>query len=167
MTDILTAAEAAIVLRCEENDARMLQLLPQITAFIKNATGHDWENDDPILASAKAAARMLLVMEYEDPGMISGIKSLDYGLTFQLAQLQALALNYIEFQGRSGAGPIEVPLAFLGDAVDTLVGVSGVSGDQSGDFESVITVQGQIQQDSTEDLSDNFYRVHLTPLGEQ
>ena len=167
MTNILSAAEAAIVLRCDATDARMLQLLPQIDATLQEATGHDWQNDSPITETAKAAARMLLVPWYEDPGMIGGINSIGFGLTFALAQLQALALNYCEFQGRSGAGPIDLPLAFLGDKVDTLVGVSGVTGDQSANFESVITVQGQIQQESTDDLSDNWYRVHFIPLGDQ
>jgi hypothetical protein len=174
MANILTAAEAANVLRCEVDDARMLALLPQIDQHIQTATGHAWEDDNPINETAKAAARMLLVRWFEDPGMMVGGQArslggqvLSYGVRACLAQLEALARRYRTFQGRSGAGPIDLSGAYIGDSVETLVGVSGVNGDRSADFESIITVNGQIQQESSEDLSNNWYRVHLIPVEDQ
>jgi len=167
MTNILTAAEAALVLRCDETDVRMLALLPQIDAHIKNATGHAWEGDDTINETAKAAARILLVRGYEDPGMMGSANSQSFALSSYFSQLEALALRYVEFQGRSGAGPIYAERITLGDQVDSLVGISGVSGDQSSGFESIITVDGQIQQTSTEDLSDYWFRAHLVPVEDQ
>ena len=77
MANILTATEAANILRCASNDAVMLQLLPMVDKFIQNATGHDWVSDNPVLPEAKSAAQMLLVMWYENPAMVaSGISSL-------------------------------------------------------------------------------------------
>jgi hypothetical protein len=94
MPNILTATEASTVLRTAVNDQNMLDLLPQIDAYIKNATGRDFTVDSPIRADAKSAARMLLVMWYEDPGMIaSGGIVLSLGLTAALAQLKAVALQ--------------------------------------------------------------------------
>lgn len=167
MANILSAAEAASILRCEVDDANMLALLPQIDAHIKNATGHAWEGDDPIHETAKAAARILLVRGYEDPGMMGSGGEGSFALSSYFSQLEALALRYVEFQGRSGAGPIWVNRIVLGDQVDSLVGISGVSGDQSSNFESIITVDGQIQQTATEDLSDYWYRAHLVPVEDQ
>ena len=167
MTNILTAAEAASILRCDETDARMVALLPQIDAHIKNATGHAWEGDDPINVTAKAAARILLVRGYEDPGMMGSGGEGSFALSSYFCQLEALALRYVEFQGRSGTGPIWLGRFALGDEVDSLVGISGVSGDQSANFESIITVDGQIQQTATEDLSDYWYRAHLVPVEDQ
>jgi len=164
MTTILTAAEAADVLRCAADDARLLDLLPQIDAYIKTATGHAWEGDDPIHETAKAAARMLLVQWFEDPGMLVGGQALSFGAQACLTQLQALALRYREFLGRNGAGMILMSGVAIGDQVETLVGLVGVSGDQTDDFESVISVSGQIQQISTDDLSENWYRVYLIPV---
>jgi hypothetical protein len=66
MANILTATEAANVLRCDEDDPLMLDLLPAIDAHIRRATGHNWAADNPVLDDAKAAARMLLVMWHED-----------------------------------------------------------------------------------------------------
>jgi len=166
MTNILTAAEAADVLRCATDDARLLDLLPQIDAYIKTATGHAWEGDTPIHETAKAAARMLLVQWFEDPGMMVGGQALSFGAQACLTQLQALALRYREFLGRNGAGSIALSGATIGDKVETLIGISGVSGDQTADFESVISVSGYIQQISMDDLSDNWYRVGLTPVEE-
>ena len=48
MANILTAAEAANVLRCLTTDAAMLQLLPQVDKYIKTATGRDWTADTTI-----------------------------------------------------------------------------------------------------------------------
>ncbi len=167
MANILTAVEAANVLRCAVDDVRLLDLLPQIDAYIKTATGHAWEGDETIHKTAKAAARMLLVQWFEDPGMMVGGQALSFGLHACLTQLQALALRYREFMGRSGIGAIVMSGATIGDKVEELIGISGVSGDRSADFESEISVSGQIQQESTEDLSENWYRVLLIPVEEK
>ncbi len=166
MAYILTTAEAANVLRCAENDLNLIDLLPQIDRYVWRATGHDWSSDDPVQPEAKSAARMLLVQWHEDPGGIgAGPAPLQRGLTACLAQLEALALRYKRFAGRYGAGAIVLPGAQAGDTVTALIGLVGVTGDQLANFESVITVDGEIQQTATGDLSDNWYQAHLTPLG--
>lgn len=164
MANILTADEAAVVLRVDATDQAMLDLLPVVDAFIRGATGRDWTSDSPISAQAKAAARILLVMWYENPGQVGTEDALSFGMTAVLAQLEALALRYKSFEGRIGAGAVSLPGAVVGDTVSSLVGVVGVSGDRSADFESVITVANEIQQVSASDLTGMFYRVFLTPL---
>jgi hypothetical protein len=168
VANILTAAEAATVLRTVDTDQNMLDLLPQVDAYIQNATGRDWTQDNPIRPEVKSAARMLLTMWYENPAMLaSGISSLSHGLAAALVQLEALGLRYKTFHGRDGAGACELPESQVGDLVESLMGVSGVSGDQSTAFESVISVAGQIQQVSTDDLSTNWYRAYLVPIEAQ
>lgn len=93
MANILTATEAANILRCAETDPAMLDLLPQVDAYIQNATGRDWAADDPVPPEAKSAARMLLVRWHEDPGSMAAGASLGFGLTAALVQLEALALQ--------------------------------------------------------------------------
>jgi len=94
MPNILTAAEAAIVLRVDATDPAMLQMLPMVDAYIKNATGRDWTADTTIEPMAKAAAQILLVQWYETPGMLGqGITTLAAGLTACLVQLEARALE--------------------------------------------------------------------------
>lgn len=164
MANILTTAEAANVLRCAETDANMIDLLPMVDGYIVRATGHDWTGDDPVAPEAKAAARMLLVRWHEDPGGMAAGAALHHGLLAALSQLEGLALRYKRFAGRNGAGAISVPGAQAGDTVTALIGLIGVTGDQSANFESVITIDGEIQQTATGDLSDYWYQVHLTPL---
>lgn len=166
MANILTAAEAAVVLRCEATDANMLALLSQVDAYIKNATGHDWASDTSIRAEAKSAARMLLVRWHEDPGGMAAQSALGFGLSQALVQLECLALNYSKVAGRNGAGPCALLTARAGDAVSSVTGLVGTTGSQVASFETVITVDGQIQQVATSDLSDNWYKVYLTPLSE-
>lgn len=166
MTNILTAQEAANVLRCETTDPLMANLLDAIDLYIKTATGRDWAGDTTINAVAKSAARMLLVMWYENPGMVStgDNSSLSYGIRAVLQQLEVEASRYANFAGLSGAGSIALPGARVGDTVVSLVGVIGVTGDKHTDFESYITVDDQIQQTSTSDLSANYYRAYLKPM---
>jgi hypothetical protein len=166
MANILTAAEAARVVRTEITDQIMLDLLPSVDAFIQEATGRDWAKDTTVRAVAKSAARMLLVMWYENPGMVgNGITTLGSGLTAALLQLEALAMQYMEFQGRDGAGAIILTCAQVGDTVSSLVGISGATGDQTNKFESMITAEDEIQQISSDDLTEKYYRAYLIPLG--
>jgi hypothetical protein len=98
---ILTAIEAATVLRCETNDDNMLDLLDQVDAYIENATGWKWSQDSAINPAAKSAARMLLVQWYENPGQL-GYESgrsetvLGFGLNAVLLQLKAEAKRLTE-----------------------------------------------------------------------
>ena len=162
MANILTAAEAAAVLRCDETDTLMLQLLPQVDAFIERATGRDWSADSEISERAKAAAQMLLTQWYENPAMIGSEGSLAFGLGAVLAQLESDALAYrtYTFDGLNGGGYIALDEnALHGAQVVSLVGVAGVSGDQSADFESVLSTDYYLRQTSTADLSDNQYQA--------
>jgi len=163
MTNILTAAEAANVLRCETTDALMLNLLPAVDNYIRAATGHDWTADSPILDTAKSAARMLLVMWHENPGMMSVNTALNFGLSAALVQLEAQACRYMVFEGEEQAGAVVLPGAHPGDTVSALIGIVGTTGDQHTLFESVITIKDQIQQLSASDLSGKYYRAYLIP----
>jgi len=166
---ILTPDEAADFLRTETDDTAMLTLLPLVDSFILRATGRDWTVDDEINPIAKAAAGMLLVQWYDVPGQ-SGSQVTDsplaFGLTNVLAQLEAEALKYlkVEFYGLSSAGGIAIPGAHVGDVVQKVIGVYGVSGDQSANFESVISADGIIQQTGG-DLYPNRYVVVLKSPG--
>ncbi len=70
MTNILTLQQAANALHVNVNDARMIDLLPQVDKFIQDATGRDWTEDAEKNATAISAATMLLVMWFENPSMI-------------------------------------------------------------------------------------------------
>lgn len=163
MTNILTAAEAANFVRTETDDAVMLQFLPMVDEFIQRATGRDWTADGTINDVAKAAAGMLLVQWYDNPGMVGNENALSFGLANALAQLEAEALKYrkYQFEGLDGAGDISLPGALEGDDVISLTGVYGASGDQSSKFESEISDTGYIAQTSSSDLSDKLYVVIL------
>jgi hypothetical protein len=165
-TYILTATEASDMLRCEVDDALMLTLLPQVDAFIKTTTGRDWAAETNPPGQAKNAARILMVRWHEDPGGMATNQALDWGLQACLLQLKAFARLYKVFQGRNGAGSIDLVGALAGDTVDSLVGKIGKTGDQSAGFEAVITKDNQIQQTSTEDLSADWFEAHLTPVEE-
>lgn len=165
MANILTATEASNVLRTTTTDVLMLNMLPAIDAYIRNATGHDWAGDTTIREEAKSAARMLLVLWYENPAMIGGgVSTLASGLTAVLTQLEALALRYREFRGLSSSGYVSLPGVKIGDTVQSVAGIIGVTGDQAAKFETVITVDGLLKQISDDDLYDNFYRALLIPL---
>jgi hypothetical protein len=162
-THILTAAEASIVLRCTVTDSAMLAILPGIDAFIQRATGRNWALEDPIPEEAKNAARMLLVMWHENPGMMGGeSQPLGFGLAACFFQLTTLGMNIREFHGHHSAGFCHLSTALEGDQVTSLVGLVGASGDQSAAFETVISRDGHIQQISSSDLSEMIFRVRLT-----
>ena len=94
MANILTATEAATVLRCEVSDQAMLDLLTQVDAYINNATGRDWTLDHPIRPEAKSAARILIVRAHEDPGaMAQSAEGISWNLQACLLQLEAIALE--------------------------------------------------------------------------
>jgi hypothetical protein len=162
MANILSAAEAAKVLRCDATDPLMLDLLTPVDDYIRNATGHDWAADSSVDATAKSAARMLITVWHENPGMMaSGMTTLSFGLRAVLSQLEAKSLRYKTFEGLSGSGAISVPGAKVGDTVQSVIGVVGATGSYANSFESVITVDGYIQQSSSSDLSGKFFRAYL------
>lgn len=167
MANILTAAEAAAVLRTEITDVVMTALLPQVDAYIASATGRNWANDDVIHESAKSAARMLLVLWHEDPGVLSGAGSatMSHGLTAALTQLEAEGRRYHRFAGLNGSGSIPISDAAVGDGVLWVRGLRGVSGDQSAKFETAISANGYLQQVSGDDLSANWYEAYIVPVG--
>jgi len=163
-TYILTSAESALVLRVADDDPAMLELLPSVDRYIKNATGRDWAAESPIREEAKAAARILLVQWYEDPGMIGVHETgLELGAQAALLQLEAIALQTkkIRFRGRVGTGACKCKHAAEGDIVAAVVGIVGETGDQAAAFEAVITKKEQIQQTSTADLSEKEYLAFL------
>lgn len=166
MAYILSVDEAANALRTDTSDLVMLDLLPMVDAYIEQATGRDWAADATIAPEARSAARMLLVLWYENPAMVGAEGSLHYGLRAALTQLEAKALRWKHFEGIAGAGAISLPGARVGDTVVSVTGLVGVTGDQSASFESVITIVDQIQQTSTSDLTDKFFRAELKGLEE-
>ena len=97
LNNILTVEEAANVLRCAEDDPNMLDLLPLVDAYLKQATGRDWAADLVIYSEAKSAARMLLVKWHENPGQINqAADGLGFGLAASMIQLKAYALELAE-----------------------------------------------------------------------
>jgi hypothetical protein len=88
---ILTPTEAATVLRCDTDDQNMLDLLDPVDAYIENATGWKWTEDEVINPTAKAAARMLLVQWHENPAQLGAESVLSFGLNAVLLQLKAEA----------------------------------------------------------------------------
>lgn len=160
MTNILTPAQAANFIRTDVNDAIMLQLLPLVDEYLKDATGHDWTIDNPIHPTAITAAGVLIVHWYDNPTAVGTSPST---LSTTLVQLEAEALKYrkYEFAGASGAGAIAIQGARKGDIVKSLVGVYGVSGSQVSKFEAAVSVDDQLQQTEAADLSDNLYVVVL------
>jgi len=160
---ILTASEAANVLRCLTTDTLMLQLLPQVDDYIQTATGRDWAADTTIHPIAKAAAQMLLTMWHENPSMIGNVGALPGGLSACLTQLEAMAQYYYTFEGLESSGYIGLRGIREGDTVVTLIGRVGASGDQSAKFEHIISVDGYIRQTSSEDLSEKWFTAYLKP----
>lgn len=165
MANILTDVEAADWVRTDADDTAMLQLLDSVDAYIKNATGRDWAADAEINPMAKTAAGIILTAWYDDPAQIGSSVS---RASAALLQLEAEALKYRKYQffGASSAGSVYLPGAKVGDVVQKLVGVYGVSGDQSSVFESTISVDDAIQQSSSADLSDNIYVVVIKSPGD-
>lgn len=156
MPNVLSAQEAANFVRTSVSDAVMLQLLPLVDSYLLNATGHDWAADSTIHATAKTAAGILLVHWYDTPAAIGQTPA---ALSSTLVQLEAEALKFrkFHFEGRNGAGGVSLPGARVGDAVISLTGVYGVSGNQTSLFEAVISADDQIQQTSGGDHSQSQF----------
>jgi hypothetical protein len=96
MPNILTKPEAANVLRTDEDDLVMIQLLESVDRDIEYATGRNWTLDDPIEILAKNAAMILITRYFENPGMIgAGLTSLEPGLRSALVKLEARALELL------------------------------------------------------------------------
>jgi len=163
---ILTASEAAAVLRVETTHAQMLNLLPLIDGYIRSATGVDWASLETIPAQAKSAAQLLLVQWFENPGQAGSTDGSHFGLLSVLAQLEAMAARYKVIEGISGSGYIEVTGVKAGDTIVEVVGLVGASGDASANFESVVSLDGYILQNYSGDLSDKYYRFYIVePMG--
>lgn len=160
MTNILTAAEAANWVRTSADDAAMLQLLDSVDVYVNAATGREWNADNEINQKAKTAAGIILTAWYDDPAQIGSSPS---RASSALLQLEAEAFKYRKyvFYGTNGAGSIRVPGARVGDVVRKLVGVYGVSGDQSSKFEATVSEADALQQTEGSDLSENIYAVVL------
>jgi hypothetical protein len=160
MSNILTAAQAANFIRSTADDAVMLQYLPLVDEYLKNASGHDWTLDTTKHPTAIMAAGLLLTSWYDNPSLVGQSPAALSGL---LVQLEAEALKYrkYEFAGLTDAGAIALDGARKGDEVILLVGTYGVTGDQTESFESVVSEDGQIEQTDEDDLSDNLYVVAL------
>ena len=62
MANILTADEAARVVSVDVTDLKLADVLPQVDAYIQQATGRDWTQDGPVNPTAKAAARLQLAL---------------------------------------------------------------------------------------------------------
>ena len=61
--------------------------------------------------------------------------------------------------GRNGAGACTVVAAVVGDAILSVIGVSGAEGanDKTASFETVVTINGQVQQTDAADLSTSSF----------
>jgi hypothetical protein len=92
---------------------------------------------------------------------LSELRILSLGFSACMTQLEAIALHYRIFEGLDGAGSIELPGACRGNTVVTLIGKVGISGDQSAKFEGVITVDGCIQQTSSDDLYEKWFEAYI------
>lgn len=162
MTNILTTAEAANTLRIAEDDPNLLIVLPLVDEYIRGATGRDWTGDSPIADAAKGAARIVLVRMFENPGA-AGLEpaAFGWGLTSCLLQLEMLGKRYRTFEGINGGGYIFLDWARVGDSVLSVVGRVGSSGDQSANFESIITVDNCIKQISSDDLSGKWFTAYV------
>jgi hypothetical protein len=165
MPTILTAAEAADVLRLEVTHPDMLTLLPLVDSYIQNATGRNWAADAVIHKTAKAAARILLVQWFENPGQFGSGSTPPYGFQAVVGQLEAIALQTRLFVGRNGAGILSLPGVRLGETLADVVGVIGASGNQSAAFATMVTVDDQVQQLSNADLSAAYFQARFVPLG--
>lgn len=87
---ILTETEAKEILRLDTDTTypTLNIVLPAVDAYLKTATGHDWAADDPKDPVARAAAQMLLVNWFENPGMVGSQEVLSFGAVNLIEQLR-------------------------------------------------------------------------------
>jgi hypothetical protein len=94
VANILTVDEATRVVMVDQTDERLADVLPQVDAYIMQATGRDWTQDNPIRPEAKAAARLQLALTYDlgvmQPSQLSILRS---GLICSINQLESIALE--------------------------------------------------------------------------
>lgn len=77
----------------------------------------------------------------------------------------AEAYEIILFAGKNGAGACTATGLNAGDKILSVTGtVVGLVGDQSAGFESVVTVDDQIQQSSESNLSANLYMALILKM---
>jgi len=165
LANILTAAEAAAVLRTVDTDPAMLQLLPLVDSYIQGATGHDWASDTVMSNGAKAAARILITLWFEDPGMVGAhITTLSGGLQSVLSQLEAVAVVRT-FRGIGGTGYCFLPGAEVGEVVAGVVGTYPVVADAHAMFEPVISWPDLILQLAPTNEALHYFRVRLQAPG--
>lgn len=99
MANILTADEAARVVMTDPTDERLLDLLPQVDAYVQQATGWNWAADATISPVAKSAARLQLALMYDlgamQPSQLNILRS---ALICSLTQLEAISTGLLTVQ---------------------------------------------------------------------
>ena len=114
MANILTAAEAARVVAVDETDEKLLDVLPQVDAYVNGATGRDWTKDTTIDPEAKAAARLQLALTYDLMAMNqSQIDALRRALVSSLSRLEAMATGTQAIQDVNSAAYVEDMATYL------------------------------------------------------
>lgn len=165
---ILSRVEAALVLRVDVDNEQLFDLLALVDGYVKNATGVDWASVSPVPPVAKNAARMLLVMWYENPGgLAQGANALGFGLTQALLQLEAEARKYVTFEGLASSGYITVAGLVVGSQIVSVTGIVNVSGDYASSFATYIEHDGLIEQTSSSNLDEKWFRAYIKPLEDQ
>jgi hypothetical protein len=89
---------------------------------------------------------------------------LGFGLRAALVQLEVEARKYHTFEGLNGAGYLTLDGVKAGESVVSVTGLVGVTGDQASKFETTISYDGLIQQTSSSDLDDCWFRAYVKPL---
>lgn len=92
MANILTVEEAARAVAVDPTDEKLLDVMPQVDAYIYGATGRDWTADETINPEAKTAASIYLVLIYDLMSMQQNqIDALTRALVSSLARLETIA----------------------------------------------------------------------------
>jgi len=108
VANILTADEAARVVSVDVTDLKLADVLPQVDAYIQQATGRDWTQDTTINSAAKAAARLYLALSYDLMSMQQNqIDALNRALISNLTQLEAIAVGTQAIQNLNSAAYVE------------------------------------------------------------
>jgi len=104
VANILAAAEAARVLRLDPTDALLADMLPQIDALIKQATGRDWALDSPVHPLAKRAAMCRIAVDYDLGAMNqSQIDVMERSYVAAVMQLETITTNLQAVQNVNAA----------------------------------------------------------------